>query len=791
MRSDDSISHSLGGFSSYNFCQNGQCGYDIFVVADPSNPDTVWLGGAMAYDELAAFGSSIPRSNGRAVVRSTNAGVSFTDMTNDVQDPNLGMHPDQHALVLNPNDHGVAFIGSDGGLVRTNGAFVDGNPGNAVCGARSFTAPTAADDLAFCQLVLASVPQQIVSMNKGLNTLQFQSVSLNRAAPYTDVVGGTQDNGTWAWDGATSWFESVGGDGGNSGISNAGGSRMHSYYGASLDVNFRGNDPQWWANVSGPMDAAEYGGTEAFSFYVPVVSDPKVDGTYFMAGEYVWRTKDSGGTKAYLEANCLEGTIPYPAVGCGDFEHVGPQLSPDGSDYIVALGRASSDAGTMWVGLRKGELFVSKNIDATAADVTYAEVGTPALPGRFVSGISVDPKDPNHAWISYSGYSAYTPGQPGHVFEARFNAATSKATFTDRSADLGDQPVTGVALDGATGDVYAATDFGVARLAAGAVGWSDAAPGLPTAAVYGLTIDSSSRVLYGATHGRGTYRLALNPVAAITGPSSAWVGFPASYSSSGSAGYKGATYLWTLPGGRTATTPTVAWTPTVAGAQTIRLKVTDSLGHSVTTTKVVTAAIRKPGQPGVPRVFPNTATARVTITPPAPGSGGAPLRYVVTTSPGGRTCTVTVPATSCLVTGLTPGKAYQYRATAYNAAGASVPSAWTKPIKTLIRQVPVASLNLPAGLKNPGTTLIVHEPVTTNAKERATVTVTGTPATGAGLVAKGDVRPFAVVRAANGNLYVVLSGSAALRITVTVSAPAVPGYTAYSYTKAYRTAKTS
>ncbi len=523
---------------------------------------------------------------------------------------------------------------------------------------------------------------------------------------------------------------------------------------------------------------------------MPVLADPKVDGTYFMAGEYVWRTKDSGGAKDFLEANCLEGSIPYPAPDCGDFERVGPMLSPDGplgSDYIVALGRASSDTSTMWVGLRKGELFVSKNIDAAAGSVTYNDISAPTQPGRFVSGISVDPKDPNHAWISYSGYSAYTPTQPGHVFEAHYNPATGKATFVNRSYDLGDQPVTGIALDGLTGDVYASTDFGVARLASGATAWADAASGLPTAAVYGVAMQGGARVLYGATHGRGTYQLALDPVAAITGPSSAFVGFASSYASAGSAAFGTTAYLWTLPSGKTATTSSVSWTPTKTGPQTIRLKVTDSLGHSVTTSKTVTAAIKKPGTPGVPRVFPNTTTARVTITPAPAGSGGAPTRYVVTASPGGRTCTALVPATNCLVTGLVPGRSYTYRATAYNAAGASNPSAATKPIRQLVRQVPVANLNLPASLRNPGTTLLIHQPVRTNAKQTATVRVNGVAV--AGIAPRGDVSPFRVVRASNGNVFAVVSGAAALRVTVTVSAPAVPGFTPYSFTKVYTTTK--
>ena len=110
------------GFGSYFFC-HFQCGYDMFVESPPGQPDTVWIGGAMNYDELPVFGGN-GRSNGRAVMRSTDAGVSFTDMTNDAQNPLLGMHPDQHAIVF-ASDPDIAIVGSDGGVIRTDGNYVD------------------------------------------------------------------------------------------------------------------------------------------------------------------------------------------------------------------------------------------------------------------------------------------------------------------------------------------------------------------------------------------------------------------------------------------------------------------------------------------------------------------------------------------------------------------------------------------------------------------------------------------------------------------------------------------
>jgi hypothetical protein len=61
----------------------------------------------------------------------------------------------------------------------------------------------------------------------------------------------------------------------------------------------------------------------------------------------------------------------------------------------------------------------------------------------------------------------------------------------------------------ATGDLYAATDFGVLRLPSGGTSWIQAGTGLPTAAGYGLTLAQSDHVLYAATHGRGAYSLVL------------------------------------------------------------------------------------------------------------------------------------------------------------------------------------------------------------------------------------------------------------------------------------------
>ena len=523
------------GYGLFDFCSiapgASQCWYDMFVAVPRGRPNTVWVGGGMKYGDLGLTPGEIGSlSNGRAVMRSTNAGASFTDMTNDAAQPApTGMHPDQHAIVFAPSQPNVAFIGSDGGLVRTDGAFVDTSqfcgptpdPAHPDPAYRNLTGA----DLANCQLWLSAVPREIIPLNDGLATLQYQGVSFDPRDPRGSLLGGTQDNGTWAWDGTT-WFESVGGDGGQSGI-NMQGNRVHTYTGTLGDINFRGNDPLGWnvfdvPNFLNPTN-------EAASFYSPMIADLRVSGTWFIGRQHVWRTTDDLGGQAYMEQYCNEffGTLAQP---CGDWEALGGPGGPNnpgdlvsslyGPDklgsYIAVIAQGDPNAhdaaerSPLWVATRRGRLFVSTNANApSAASVVFTRIDTASQPKRFISAIAVDPRRPTRAFVSFVGYNAYTPTTPGHVFEVRYHRESGTATWTDISANLGDQPITGIAFDPHTGNVFAATDFGVAVRLGGSTTWTVASSGLPPVPVYQLSIDSASRTLYAATHGRGIYRLDL------------------------------------------------------------------------------------------------------------------------------------------------------------------------------------------------------------------------------------------------------------------------------------------
>jgi len=510
MRSDDGTEPAAGvtwetissadasdpRFGGHAICEP-QCSYDLVVRADPGDPDVVWIGGVAKWDEIPPMSEQPDQAGasfGRTVVRSTDAGATWDDMTVGAEDPATdfgggnppillnGSHPDLHALVLLPSDTDSAFVAGDGGVVRTSAETVDATG-------------TCPDDLdaafaARCQEWKSGVPAHVHDLNEGLATLQFQRVSASPDGS-GQLLGGTQDNGSLAFAGDPKWTGFAQGDGGGNGFDAVDPNvRWHTYYGASTQINldYAADPLQGWRDAANGLGV---GGAclESCAFYAPFLPDPRVGSRAFFGEQHVFRTDDRGTS----------------------WQPMGEDLTASaGKGYVSAVGRSVADTGTMWAATATGEVFVTGNADAADPDdVAWLDVGAAPLPNRYPTGIAVDPEDPLHAFIAFSGYEAYTPGQPGHVFEARFDPQAGTAAFTDVSADLGDVPVLDIAYDPVTQDLWLATDWGVARRPGGESTWKDAAEGMPLVAVYGLAMDPVGRTIYAATHGRGVYQVDL------------------------------------------------------------------------------------------------------------------------------------------------------------------------------------------------------------------------------------------------------------------------------------------
>src|ERR1700731_1955416 len=320
---------SMGGAQVDNYCE-GQCWYDNRVYTPAGFPDVVYLGGSFDYAQIHG------PSNGRAWLLSTDGGTTWSDLTQDGR-PNHanGMHPDQHAITTVPGSPFQFFIGSDGGVQRSDGSFADVS---YKCDSRGLT-PAAN---AFCKSLLNRVPNQLADLNDGLSTLQFQSFSASAKRPQNLLQGGTQDNGTFQYNGsAVVWPQEIYGDGGQSGFNVLDdGLRFNTFTGQANDANFRNGDPTKWVIISAPILSSP----EGAYFYPPIVADPNPAnaGSIFEGSFSVWRTQDWGGNQAYLEANCPEFTTSASQPGCGDFVTIGPAGATDLTSPSYGSTRAGS-----------------------------------------------------------------------------------------------------------------------------------------------------------------------------------------------------------------------------------------------------------------------------------------------------------------------------------------------------------------------------------------------------------------------------------------------------------------
>ena len=505
------------GLTSRRIC-GSQCFYDLVVAVPEGQPDQVVIGGV-----------AIPTFV-EPTIRSVDAGASFSGFGTDAQNPRNGSHVDVRAVVFHPRNPNIAWVGSDGGVVRNDGDYTN----------LSHQCDSLFNNAAQCSTILARVPRHLYFLNKGLQTMQFYNIAIDPLAPLSRLMGGLQDNSTIWTDGTTApgvWktlFPFGDGTSASGFHPTRPGVLFASFQSNNFFTNFRNGDPVFWVRTDGPfLSAGERESITQSTGRQFLTFDKVRSDTQFTAFQHVWRTQNNGGNQTTLEATCrFNGTTARNSV-CGDWVPLGVafpftagsnpasasrkpgDLTSDfyGTDrldgLIVAVERSPADAGTLWAATNKGRIFIARNADGAAASVSFTRIDTPATPGRFITRIFADPFDPNVAFVSYSGFNALTPATPGHVFRLVFNSATNTASFTAMDFDLGDLPINTIALDHVRGDLYAATDFGPLILRAGATQWEVAGVGFPEALMVDLEIVPDKRLLVAATHGLGIYYLTM------------------------------------------------------------------------------------------------------------------------------------------------------------------------------------------------------------------------------------------------------------------------------------------
>ena len=161
----------------------------------------------------------------------------------------------------------------------------------------------------YCKSLLNRVPKKLINMNNGLSTLQFQSLSVSAQRPQNLLQGGTQDNGTFQYNGSANvWPQIIYGDGGQSGFNVANDKlRFNTFTGQANDANFRDGDPTKWVIIGG-ADRLQPRGRVLLPADHRGPESRRWRGSIFQGSFSVWRTQDWGGDRDFLEANCPEFT---------------------------------------------------------------------------------------------------------------------------------------------------------------------------------------------------------------------------------------------------------------------------------------------------------------------------------------------------------------------------------------------------------------------------------------------------------------------------------------------------
>ncbi len=438
----------------------GQANYNLAITVDPVDGNIVY------------YGTSANTANTAGTLfRSRDGGQSWSDIS--VGDSG-GLHADTHVIVVSPANRNIIFTGNDGGVWRA-----DNGQSNIL---------------------------SWKSLNLGLSITQFQAIALHPTDPNV-IVGGTQDNGTPIYRGATNWAQIRAGDGGFALIDQSNPQVIyHTFYNQD---NSDGQRPQIGPEVSlsGGLSwqrrgcfgctavPGNFNPSDRVAFYAPMA-------------QHTGFTDQNNGNVIYFGTKRLYRTADRGLNWLG----VGPSADGFGADLTKGAGWLTAIAAhpsrvngqeIVWIGANDGTVQVTTNA-GDGSSATFSNLTRHPLPNRFVTDIGLDRANPERAVVTFSGFNISTPDTPGHVFITD-NRGQS---WTDISGNLPDVPVSSVAINPNNPQtIYLGTDLGVFQTSNQGASWERLGNGMPRVATFMVRYHAATNTLVAATHGRGVFRL--------------------------------------------------------------------------------------------------------------------------------------------------------------------------------------------------------------------------------------------------------------------------------------------
>jgi len=349
-------------------------------------------------------------------------------------------HADYHIATFYPNTNN-ALVGNDGGVFR-------------------YTYNTSSRSFSY------------ISLNDEYNIFQYYAGTYYPEGE--DMVGGTQDNGTWGGvNNNQSYVKHNGGDGAYCEI-DALGERL--YYSSQNGVLGRKN---LTTNVKTRLYNSLAGttGITDFWFINPFTINRK-DGAqlYFPTKNFIARTTNAGNSFNLITGRTIGNTYAIAAS--------------EADDPILYFGGAS---GTLY------RLDSAKT--TTSGKERRLDNGiAPSQARGFIANIEIDPNEDSTIYLAMSNTSVFPS-----IWKV-MRTHTSTPVWESIASNLPEQlPVNWIEVDPLNSDhIIAATDFGLYTTINGG-GWWEKVEGIPNVSIHMIKLRHSDRKLFIYTHGRGVW----------------------------------------------------------------------------------------------------------------------------------------------------------------------------------------------------------------------------------------------------------------------------------------------
>jgi photosystem II stability/assembly factor-like uncharacterized protein len=309
--------------------------------------------------------------------KSTNSGSNLIKK-NTSSSGSKYMHVDHHDIVSNPRDPNKIYIGTDGGLFRS-------------------------DDFG----------ENFYDCNSGYVTTQFYAGFSNSTKDSTLAIGGLQDNGTWIYYGSPNWTKATGGDGVMTAI-NTSNDRMLYSSSQYLQVYKSTNRGLNWSTILSSSSSS------ITNFIAPLIISPSHPNILYSGRKNVIKSTQNGSSwfdiSSELDGNKIQtlavsytspdtlyaGTTPTSSIRAGIFKSTNggvnwtniTALLPNRYPMDIAVNpNKSYEIYVAYSGFATPHIYRSTNGGVTWLNI---QAGLPDIPFQ---SIVIDPKYDNIVYV--------------------------------------------------------------------------------------------------------------------------------------------------------------------------------------------------------------------------------------------------------------------------------------------------------------------------------------------------------------------------------------------------------